>query len=135
MNTVYFIMQYGQHPCLWNTNHVEFKSRAARESAIDAIVLAMIRYRPNLNRSDVKLKIRSLRTKYTKMCDQMRQRIANEAYGGHQQRNVPDWFAAMDSFMHQSAVIDVPRRSTENENMVNITLFHICTIKFVIHML
>lgn len=113
--TVFFILQYAQHPCLWNKNISEYKSKECRDSAVDTIAQAMGNH-PPMNRAEVLRKIRSLRQKYFKECDQIRFRFANQMQEDRERQTVPDWFVAMDCFMQQS-MFNGP---TGSANMVNV---------------
>lgn len=106
-NTLFFILQYAQHPCLWNRNHCYYKSKEYRDSAIDAIVRA-IRNNLPISRKEVRRKISVLRRKYSEECEEIKWRIGHQTPEVHHpfRKTIPDWFNAMDCFLQQSNLND-----------------------------
>lgn len=90
--TLFFIRQYDKHECLWNSNHPHYRTKEAREAAVDAIIFAMGQ-NPAMSRKDVSCRIRNVRSRYKTELGLLR--------SSKQNRQPPDWFVAMDRIMIQ----------------------------------
>ncbi|KAH8360673.1 hypothetical protein KR200_003201 [Drosophila serrata] len=99
-----FLEAYRRQPCLYNTVLDTYKNRASREKAYEAIIRAL--KIPHLTVVDIKLKIKSVRTVYSK---ELRIWMREKELG---RRYVPKlfWFKLADSFLRSVSLSHCKRQ-------------------------
>lgn len=103
-----FLEAYRRQPCLYNSLLETYKNRVAREEAYEAIIKSL--NIPHLTVLDIKLKIKSVRTVYTKeLRILMRKKEQNQCY-----EPKLFWFKRADSFLRSVSLSHCKRVSRRN---------------------
>lgn len=106
-----FLEAYRRQPCLYNSLLETYKNRVAREEAYQAIIRSL--KIPQLTVLDIKLKIKSVRTVYTKeLRILMRKKELNQCY-----EPKLFWFKRADSFL-RSVSLSHCKRVIMNINII-----------------
>lgn len=107
-----FLEAYRRQPCLYNSLLETYKNRVAREEAYQAIIRSL--KIPQLTVLDIKLKIKSVRTVYTKeLRILMRKKELNQCY-----EPKLFWFKRADSFLRSVSLSHCKRVSNHKYNII-----------------
>lgn len=104
-----FLELYKNHECLWNNKCENYRNRVLREKAIETL-LSEINI-AELSVNDIKLKIKSIRTRYMA---ELHKVLKSEKSGtGTDDIYVPKlfWFTEADSFLRP---VSIPKKSSSN---------------------
>lgn len=107
--TPLFLDLYKTHECLWNNKSEKYKNRVLREKAMKSLLSEL--NIPDLSETDIKLKIKSIRTRYMAELNKV---LKSEKSGiGRDDIYVPKlfWFSQADSILRP---VSVSRNSSSN---------------------
>lgn len=107
--TPMFLDLYKNHECLWNNKSETYKNRLLRDKAMKSFLSEL--NIPDLSENDIKLKIKSIRTRY--MAELTKVLKSEKSGTGRDDIYVPKlfWFAQADSFLRP---VSVSKSSSSN---------------------
>eukprot|EP00099_Drosophila_melanogaster_P017144 NP_573058.1 uncharacterized protein Dmel_CG15601, isoform A [Drosophila melanogaster] len=110
-----FLEAYRRQPCLYNTLLDSYKNRVSREEAYGAIIRSL--KIPQLTVSDIKLKIKSVRTVYSK---ELRIWMREKELGRTYEPKL-FWFRLADSFLRSVSLSHCKRQGKNNSSSAQLT--------------
>nr|XP_016942069.1 AF4/FMR2 family member lilli [Drosophila suzukii] len=105
-----FLEAYRRQPCLYNSQMDSYKNRTSREEAYEAIIRSL--KIPQLTVVDIKLKIKSVRTVYSK---ELRIWMREKELGRSYEPKL-FWFKLADSFLHSVSLSHCKRAKNQHAN-------------------
>lgn len=106
-----FWLSYEKQRVLWDFHHEAYSSKHARQTAFQAIADEM--QIPGLDSENVKLKIRFLRTQYTRWIKRLcLLQETNEPFP-----KIPTWFHVADKFLRDQIRLRKPNNLTETHSL------------------
>lgn len=116
--TVKFVQYYGEYPCLWKTDDLQYRNKQARDAALGEIVEKM--NMAGFGIAEGKVKIKNLRSTYSQELTKIEKSKKSGAGAADAYTPSLKWFYIMQSFMQQ---VQSKRQTTTN--FVSIYLFMI----------